>query len=56
MSDPLYHDEAGQKRLLADPKIVALLTRVQWLKLASGLIALAIIAAIWIVWRLQEAS
>jgi hypothetical protein len=53
MSDPLYHDEAGHKRLLADPKVVALLTRVQWLKLASGLVALAIMAAIWIVWRWQ---
>jgi hypothetical protein len=37
--------------LLADPRLVALLTRVQWLKPASGAGSLAIIAAIWIVWR-----
>ena len=51
MSDPLYHNDRRQRRLLADPRVVALLARVQWLKLATGLIALAIIAAIWIVWR-----
>jgi hypothetical protein len=53
MGDPLYHDDAGRKRLLADPRVVAVLTWVQWLKIASGLVALAIIAAIWIVWRWQ---
>jgi hypothetical protein len=49
--DPLHHDEAGEERLAADPPIRALLTRLQWLKLATGGLALALIAAIWLVWR-----
>jgi hypothetical protein len=49
--DPLYHDEAGEARLAADPPIRALLTRLQWLKLATGLAALALLGAIWLVWR-----
>jgi hypothetical protein len=51
MADPLYHDDRGRKRLIADPQLAPALMRVQRLKIASGLIALAIVAAIWIVWR-----
>ncbi len=51
MGDPLYHGDGGRERLIADPDAAPALRRVQWLKLASGLAALAIIAAIWIVWR-----
>jgi len=51
MGDPLYHDQSGEKRLIADTRVAAILMRVQWLKLASGLVALALIAAVWIVWR-----
>ena len=51
MGDPLYPDGDRWERLAADPRVARLLLRVQWLKLGSGLIALAIIAAIAIVWR-----
>jgi hypothetical protein len=51
MRDPLHHDEATDERLAADPPIRALLMRVQWLKLATGGLALGLIAAIWLVWR-----
>jgi hypothetical protein len=51
MRDPLHHDEAAEERLAADPPMRALLTRVQWLKLATGLIALMLIGSIWLVWR-----
>jgi hypothetical protein len=48
--DPLY-DDPNEDRRRADPLIVRLLTRVQWLKLATGAVALALIAAIWMMWR-----
>ena len=51
MGDPLYRDHDGQERLLSDPRVRPVLRRVQWLKLASGLIALGLIAAILMVWR-----
>ena len=37
--------------MIADPRLATVLKRLHWLKIATGLIALAIIAAIWIVWR-----
>jgi hypothetical protein len=49
--DPLYPDDRRRERLIADPYLATLLKRVHRLKIASGLIALALIAAIWIVWR-----
>ena len=51
MKDPLHHDETGLTRLTADPGVTHLLTRLQWLKLLTGLAALGLIAAIWLVWR-----
>jgi len=51
VGDPLYHDNAGRERLRTDPGVRPMLMRVQLLKLASALIALTIIAAVWIVWR-----
>ena len=51
--DPLYHDDRARERLIADPRLATVLKRVHWLKIASGLIAFAIIAAIWIAWRLH---
>ena len=51
MGDPLYRDDRGRERLFADPRVRPAFLRVQWLKIASGLVALAAIAAIWIVWR-----
>ena len=49
--DPLYHDHDARARLIADPRLATALKRVRSLKIASGSIALGIIAAIWIVWR-----
>jgi hypothetical protein len=49
MRDPLYHQERAPKGL--DDRAVAAILRMQRLKLASGAIALVLIAAIWIVWR-----
>jgi hypothetical protein len=51
MRDPLYQDEKRLDRLAADDRVAPVIWRLQWLKLASGLIALGLIAAIWIVWR-----
>jgi hypothetical protein len=48
--DPLYDDRHEEERL-ADSNTVRLLTRVQWLKLLTGAVALALIAAIWVTWR-----
>jgi hypothetical protein len=52
MGDPLFHDENSNRRMAADPQIMAKAVRLQWIKLATGLAALALIAAIWLVWRL----
>jgi len=49
--DPLYPDDRRRGRLIADPRLVTPLNRVHRLKIASGFIALVLIAAIWIVWR-----
>ena len=49
--DPLYHDDHARERLIADPRLATAFKRVHSLKIASGFIALGIIAAIWIVWR-----
>ena len=32
-------------------RVAPVITRLQWLKLATGLLALAPVAAIWVVWR-----
>ena len=51
MRDPWYRNEEPLDRLAADERVRPVITRLQWLKLASGLLALGLIAAIWIVWR-----
>ncbi len=51
MKDPFHHDTTSQERLAADSHVSAVVTRLQWLKLATGLIALALIGAIWVLWR-----
>jgi hypothetical protein len=51
--DPLYHDDRARARLITDPGLATAFKRVHWLKIASGLTALCIIAAIWIAWRSQ---
>lgn len=53
MRDPLYQDEQRLDRLAADERVTPAIVRLQWLKLATGLIALALVAAIWVVWRWQ---
>jgi hypothetical protein len=52
MGDPLYHDEEQMRRMAGDPQIVAKAARLQWIKLLTGFAALALIAAIWLAWRL----
>jgi len=49
--DPLYPDDRRRERLIADPRLATPLNRVHRIKIASGFIALVLIAAIWIVWR-----
>jgi hypothetical protein len=49
MRDPLYHSDHAPRR--PDDRMLAAITRMQWLKVASGAIALALIGAIWLVWR-----
>jgi hypothetical protein len=56
MGDPLYRDDRGRERLFADPRVRPARLSVHWLKIASGLVALEIIAAIWMVWRWQGGS
>jgi len=56
MRDPLYHDEERLDRLAADDRMLPAIRRLQWLKLATGLVALALVAAIWLVWRWQGPS
>ena len=56
MRDPLYHEEERLDRLAADDRVLPAIRRLQWLKLATGLVALALIVAIWLVWRWQGSS
>jgi hypothetical protein len=56
MRDPLYHGDEHLERIAADKRAMAAVRRMHWLKAVSGLIALALIAAIWIVWRWPSAN
>jgi hypothetical protein len=49
--DPLYHDARRGSDLDRDQAFARQVARLHRLKLASGLIALALVAAIWLVWR-----
>jgi hypothetical protein len=49
--DPLFHDERQYGRMARDPQILPRMLRLQWFKLATGIAALALIAAIWLTWR-----
>jgi hypothetical protein len=49
--DPLYHDERQFERMAGDPQIMQRILRLQWVKFATGLVALALIIAIWLNWR-----
>ena len=50
--DPLYHDERQFERMAGNPQIMQRLMRLQWAKLLTGLVALALIVAIWLNWRM----
>lgn len=50
--DPLYHDEGQYDRMTGDPQIWSRMLRLQWFKLATGFVALGLIAAIWLTWRI----
>ncbi len=52
MKDLLYREsEAQTERLVADKASMSFANRIIWLKIATGLLALLLIAAIWLVWR-----
>jgi hypothetical protein len=51
MSDPFYHDENRHRRMAEDLQIMAKVAGLQWAKFATGLAALALIAAIFLTWR-----
>jgi hypothetical protein len=48
MRDPLYHEDRAPS---LDDRTLAAIMRMQWLKVASGALALALIGAVWLVWR-----
>ena len=52
MNDPLFQDEKRQRRIANDPQIIATFSRTHWIRVAIGLAALALIAAIWLNWRM----
>jgi hypothetical protein len=43
------------QRMAGDGQIMATYARVQWIKAAIGLATLALIGAIWLVWRYGSA-
>ena len=49
--DPLYQDQQQYERMASDPQIMAKVALLQWAKFATGLVALVLIGAIWLVWR-----
>jgi hypothetical protein len=49
--DPLYHDERQFERIGSDPQLMQRMARLQWAKVATGAVALALIVAIWLTWR-----
>jgi hypothetical protein len=52
--DPLFQQsEAETERLVADQKVMRFASVIMLLKMLTGFLALALIAAIWLVWRAQ---
>jgi hypothetical protein len=50
--DPLFQQsEEETKRLTADKTVMTFATVIIFLKMLTGFLALALIAAIWLVWR-----
>ena len=56
MRDPLFRDDTRHDRRPEDDSVAAAVMRLQWLKIASSLIALALIVAIWIVWGWSDGN
>ena len=50
--DPLYRDGQQDKRVAGNPQIMARIPGLLWVKTITGLAVLALIGAIWLVWRL----
>ena len=50
--DPLFHDDRQFDRMARNPQIMRWLVGLRWPKLATGLIALALLVAIWLTWRM----
>jgi hypothetical protein len=52
--DPLFRQsEEDTERLVADQRVMRFATVIVFLKMLTGFLALALIAAIWLVWRAQ---
>ena len=53
MRDPFAHDanETRDSRLARDPQVTGIASRLMWLRVASGVVALALVAAVWLTWR-----
>jgi len=52
MKDPLYRESEEQtERMAADRTAMSAAARILRLRIATGLLALLLIAAIWLVWR-----
>ncbi len=51
MSDPLFRPPEPHDPPVADPNYLRALMRRHWLRLATGGLALAILAAIWLAWH-----
>jgi hypothetical protein len=50
--DPLFRESQQEtERLAADRKVMTFATVIMFLKMLTGFLALALIAAIWFVWR-----
>lgn len=50
--DPLFRQsEEETERLAADKTVMTFATVIMFLKMLTGFLALALIAAIWLVWR-----
>jgi hypothetical protein len=50
--DPLFRQsEQETERLVADKTVMTFATVIMFLKMLTGFLALALIAAIWLVWR-----
>jgi hypothetical protein len=54
VQDPFAHEanEARDNRLARDPQVMKLAPRLMWLRILTGVLALALVAAVGITWAL----